>query len=145
MAKKKVLVVDDEPIMRDSICEALLLNGYDVTVAEDGIAARDILHRNEFEVVVSDIKMPGMNGLELLKFIKTVSPDTLVIIMTAFGTIESAIEAMREGAYDYLTKPFSIDQLEIVMNKAYSYTYIHNINMKGKSCHLACLEHAWTF
>ncbi len=121
MAKKKILVVDDEKIMRDSIREALSVSGYDVICAEDGIAARDILNRQEFDIVLSDIKMPGMSGIELLKYVKQINPDTLVIIMTAFGTIESAIEAMREGAFDYLTKPFSVDQIEVVIDKAYSY------------------------
>jgi len=124
MAKRSVLIVDDEQIMRDSIREALLSSGYDVTVAEDGLMAKEILQKHEFHVVVSDIKMPGLTGIELLKFIKDVTPDTLVVLMTAFGTIESAIEAMREGAFDYLTKPFSIDQIEIVLEKAFTYMEI---------------------
>lgn len=121
MAKRSVLIVDDEQIMRDSIREALLSSGYHVTVAEDGLMAKEILQKNEFHIILSDIKMPGLTGIELLKFIKEVSPDSLVIMMTAFGTIESAIEAMREGAFDYLTKPFSIDQIEIVLEKAFTY------------------------
>ncbi len=121
MTKRSVLVVDDEQIMRDSIKEALLSNGYVVTVAENGAVAKEILQRSDFHVVISDIKMPGLTGVELLKYIKEISPDTLVVLMTAFGTIESAIEAMREGAFDYLTKPFSIDQIEVVLEKAFSY------------------------
>jgi two-component system, NtrC family, response regulator AtoC len=124
MRKRSVLIVDDEQIMRDSIREALLSCGYDVAVAEDGLVAKEILQKKDFQVVISDIKMPNFTGIELLKFIKDVSPDTLVILMTAFGTIESAIEAMREGAFDYLTKPFSIDQIEVVLEKAFTYMEI---------------------
>ncbi len=121
MAKRKVLIVDDEQIMRDSIKEALISTDHMVTVAEDGNRAREILQRSDFHVVISDIKMPGLSGLELLKYVKEVAPDTLVILMTAFGTIESAIEAMREGAFDYITKPFSIDVIEVVLEKAFNH------------------------
>ena len=121
MAKRKILVVDDEQIMRDSIQEALISGGYSVTVAEDGNSAKNILQRSDFNIVISDIKMPGLNGLALLRYIKEVSPDTLVILMTAFGTIESAIEAMREGAFDYITKPFSIDALEVILERAFTH------------------------
>lgn len=119
MGKKKILVVDDEMIMRESIQEALLSGGYDVTVADNGLKAKEIIQKQDFDVVISDIKMPELTGLELLRYVKGVSPDTLVILMTAFGTIETAIEAMRYGAFDYLTKPFSIDALEVVLKKAF--------------------------
>jgi len=124
MAKRSVLIVDDEQIMRDSIKEALLSNDYAVTVAEDGVNAKEILQKRDFHVVVSDIKMPGLTGLELLRYIREISPDTVVILMTAFGTIESAIEAMKEGAFDYLTKPFSIDAIEVVLEKAFQHREI---------------------
>lgn len=118
MAKRNILIVDDEEIMRESIKEAMVSSGYSVTVAEDGQAAKELLQKKDYHVVISDIKMPGLTGLDLLRYIKEVSPETLVILMTAFGTIESAIEAMRDGAFDYLTKPFSIDAIEVVLEKA---------------------------
>ncbi|MFH1384879.1 MAG: sigma-54 dependent transcriptional regulator [Candidatus Omnitrophota bacterium] len=121
MAKRNILIVDDEQIMRDSIQEALVSNGYNTTVAEDGSQAKKILQGSTFDIVISDIKMPGLTGLELLKYIKEVSSETLVILMTAFGTITSAIEAMKEGAFDYLTKPFSIDALDVVLGKAWTH------------------------
>jgi len=118
-ASKKILIVDDEPEMRIAITEALKREGYQTESAEN---APDALHRLEgedFDLVISDVKMPKMSGQELLREIKEQSPSTLVIMMTAYGTIDNAVESMKQGAFDYLLKPFSIEILASTVNRAF--------------------------
>lgn len=110
--KGKVLVVDDEAIVRDSIGEWLRDAGYDVIQAEDGYKALEIVGLKKVDAVVVDLKMPGIDGLEVLKEIKRKTPETNVIIITAYGTVESAVDAMRIGASDYFLKPFEPENLE---------------------------------
>ena len=118
MPIEQVLIADDEPLMCDFLCEALRRKDYEVTVANDGAAAIEILEETSFDLVLTDLKMPKATGLDVLKRVKETSPHAIVIVMTAYGTVESAVEAMQEGAYDYLMKPFSPDQIEVVINKA---------------------------
>ncbi len=113
----KVLIVDDEPQMRKALKEVLRRKGYEVATASDGEGALSLLARETFNVVIADVKMPGMDGLTLLRSIRGFSPDTPVLMMTAFGTIEDAIEAMREGARDYILKPFSPEVIEKAVEK----------------------------
>jgi DNA-binding NtrC family response regulator len=118
-ASKKILIVDDEPEMRIAITEALKREGYQTDAAEN---AHNALHRLEgeaFDLVISDVKMPKMSGQELLREIKEQWPNTLVIMMTAYGTIDNAVESMKEGAFDYLLKPFSIEILAATVNRAF--------------------------
>ena len=114
----RILLVDDEKNLLEFLNIMLTQEGYNVTVAYGGREAIDILHKNEFDVVITDIKMPRVNGLEVLKFIKENSPDTIVIMITAFASHETAVEAMKAGAYDYITKPFNNDQIKLVIKKA---------------------------
>jgi len=114
----RVLVVDDEQSMRQMVAIALRQEGYDVVIAEDGEVASRELQANEVDVIVSDIKMPGFDGIELLRFAREHSPDTEVILMTAYTSTESAIEALRLGAYDYISKPFEIDELVVTVQHA---------------------------
>src|SRR3990172_9389966 len=114
----RVLIVDDEKNLLEFLNIMLAQEGYDVAVAFGGKEAVDILKNNEFDVVVTDIKMPRVNGLEVLKFIKENSPDTIVIMITAFASHETAVEAMKAGAYDYITKPFNNDQIKLVIKKS---------------------------
>lgn len=113
----RVLVVDDEPQMRDGLQEVLRRKGYEVVTAEDGDEALTLLSRENFSAILADVKMPGMDGLTLLRSVREVSPDTPVLMMTAFGTIEDAIEAMKEGARDYILKPFSPELIENAIRK----------------------------
>ena len=106
-----VLLVDDEPTLRLSVGDALEDAGHLVTRAADGRAGLDRARERVFDVVVSDIRMPGMDGISLFRAIKELSPETSVILMTAYGAVEDAVAALREGAYDYLTKPFDVDEL----------------------------------
>ncbi len=118
-ASKKILVVDDEPEMRIAITEALKREGYQTDAVENGPDALLRLEGEPFDLVISDVKMPKMSGQELLREIKEQSPATLVIMMTAYGTIDSAVESMKEGAFDYLLKPFSIEILAGTINRAF--------------------------
>lgn len=114
----RILLVDDEKNLLEFLNIMLTQEGYNVTVACGGKEAIDVLHKNEFDVVITDIKMPRVNGLEVLKFVKENSPDTMVIMITAFASHETAVEAMKSGAYDYITKPFNNDQIKLVIKKA---------------------------
>lgn len=113
----KILVVEDEDILRISIGDDLKEEGFEVSLSKSPILALDLLEKEEFEVALVDYKMPEMNGIELLKKIKERQPDCTVIIMTAFGTIQTAVEAMRLGAYDYITKPFSNEELILTIKR----------------------------
>lgn len=109
----KILVVDDEEIIRDSLCYILEKEGYDVDKAENGKIAYDKMIANHFDLVITDIEMPVMRGTELLEKIKTLNVQTSVIVITAFGSLETAITALRNGASDYILKPVEFDELLI--------------------------------
>lgn len=113
----KVLVVDDEKIVSVPLCDELREAGYEVASESDGLAALAHLAEEPFDVVISDLRMPGMDGLALLKQIRETYPHIAVIMITAYGTVENAVEAMKQGAYDYVLKPFDTDQLLIVLNR----------------------------
>ena len=111
--KPRILVVDDEESIREFLEIMLKKEGYEVTSAADGAIAQDLLSKKSFDMVVSDLQMPKVNGIELLKFVKESYPNLVFMMITAFGTTENAVEAMKMGAYDYLTKPFKIDEVRI--------------------------------
>lgn len=117
MSVDHVLVVDDDEISREYVYEALKQEGYDVVMAEDGFQATEKIDNKEFDLVITDMKMPRMDGLELMEKVKEASPETTIVIMTAYGTVESAVEAMKKGASDYIIKPFSPDQLKLLLER----------------------------
>ncbi len=108
-----VLVIDDERSMRDFLAIMLKKEGYQVFLAEDGKTAINSINKNVFDVVISDIRLPDTNGIELLKHCKRVSPETDFILITAYASTESAVEAVKMGAADYIFKPFDVDELRI--------------------------------
>jgi len=113
-----ILIVDDEKNYR-VVLEALLgAEGYEIVTAGDAKAALETVREADLDLVITDMKMPGMNGMELLEACKQIKPDLPVIMMTAFGTIEMAVEAMKKGAYDYIQKPFENEQLKLTVKKA---------------------------
>ncbi|MFO7576278.1 MAG: nitrogen regulation protein NR(I) [Pelovirga sp.] len=118
MAISRILVADDEESIRWVLSKALKKQGYVVDLAEDGTRARELVQKNHYDLAILDIKMPGLSGLELLKFIRDEHPGVLVIIMTAEATMEHAVAAMKNGAYDYLTKPFDLTALDAIILKA---------------------------
>lgn len=118
MTLEKILVVDDEKLVRDFIVETLKRKNYDVEAVESGQKALTALKDRTFDLVISDMKMPDLTGIDLLKKIKELAPETLVIIITAYASVENAVEAMRLGAFNYLIKPFTPDNIEAVLEKA---------------------------
>ncbi|MBI4682080.1 MAG: sigma-54-dependent Fis family transcriptional regulator [Nitrospirae bacterium] len=116
--KSSILIVDDDKTIREQLAE-YLSNDYVTYTASNGHeAVRNINENSDIEIVLSDLKMPGMDGIELLKKIQDINRDIVTIFMTGYSTIESAVEAMRRGAYDYLTKPLDLDKLEITIKNA---------------------------
>ena len=111
--KPRILIVDDEVSIREFLEIMLKKEGYDPTSVSDGQAALDILKKKSFDLIISDLQMPGITGLELLKQVKDQDPEILFMMITAFGSTETAVEAMKLGAYDYITKPFKIDEVRI--------------------------------
>lgn len=113
-----VLVVDDEPKLCDLLASALSQGGIQVFTAGNGLHALTVLEREEIDLVISDWRMPGMDGPQLLAEIKSRYPNLPVIVMTAYSTVKNAVQSMRNGAFDYIAKPFDIDELDITVNKA---------------------------
>jgi len=105
MAEPTVLVADDEAGVRESVGRALRREGFRVVPAEDGQAALDLLRRGGVDVLLADLRMPGLDGLQLLRAVKLLAPEVEVIVLSGHGTVEEAVQAMKEGAYDFLTKP----------------------------------------
>jgi len=116
--KPRILVVDDEESIREFLEIMLKKEGYEITCAEDGAKAKEILGRRSFDMVISDLQMPHVTGMELLKHVKDSYPELVFMMITAFGTTESAVEAMKMGAYDYITKPFKIDEVRLNIQNA---------------------------
>lgn len=114
----QILVVDDEEVMRDSCRQILSALKYDVKVSESGNEALDLMKSEFFDIVILDLKMPGIGGMEVLKRIRKDNSDTIVIVITGHATIDSAVEAMKNGAYDFVAKPFTPDRLRAIVNRA---------------------------
>jgi two-component system response regulator HydG len=113
-----LLIADDDPGLRESLERTLTREGYRVVLASDGRAALERVQAGGVDLIVTDLKMPGLTGLELLRAAKAMMPDVDVILLTAFGTVEEAVKAMKDGAYDFLTKPFRREQLIKLIDKA---------------------------
>jgi len=116
--KHKILVVDDEESLREFLEIMLKREGYEVTTAANGELALKQLKKKNFDIVITDLQMPKVNGMEVLEKAKNIDSNLVVIVITAFGSTESAVKAMKLGAYDYITKPFKIDEIKIVIKKA---------------------------
>ncbi len=129
----RILVAEDEEITLNNIIDTLHDEGFDVVGAQNGEDALAKIEGEHFDILITDIKMPGMSGIGLLERIKEKSPDTEVIVITGFGSIGSAIEAMRKGAYDYLTKPFDLDELVLRVNKIAERSALRRENLALKT------------
>ncbi|HDJ28727.1 MAG TPA: sigma-54-dependent Fis family transcriptional regulator [Proteobacteria bacterium] len=114
----KVLVVDDEEVIRKGICRVMEGRGYQAESSESGFGAIEKLQKAPFNIVITDLKMPGMDGIEVLKAIKILQPDVPVIIITGYSTVDTAVDAMKNGAFDYIAKPFTPKQIIEMVEKA---------------------------
>jgi DNA-binding NtrC family response regulator len=129
MGKKiSILIVDDEESVRDSLFNWFIEDGYHVDCAENAKEALSILESEKFDIILADIKMPGMDGLEMHRRIKSLNSDAIVIVMTAFASVETAVQALKDGAYDYITKPFDPDDLSHLIRNAAG-----QINLKSEN------------
>ena len=117
-SQARILVIDDDESMRDSCRQALSRKAGRVEVAEDGLSGLEILEKEAFDLVILDLKMPGLSGMEVLKKIKQEYPEVVVIVITGYATVESAVDAMRDGAYDFLPKPFTPGSLRAIVGRA---------------------------
>jgi DNA-binding NtrC family response regulator len=117
MDKTKILIIDDEMIMRESLSGWLKRDGHVVVTAASGEDAMQILKHSRFDILLVDIKMEGMSGLDVLRLVKESDPDVAVVMITAYGSISTAVEAMKKGAYDYLLKPFDPDALGVLIDR----------------------------
>jgi DNA-binding NtrC family response regulator len=111
MSKGKILVVDDEDIVRTSCSRTLSPEGYEVRLAKNGVEGLKMANEDRFDLVLTDLKMPDMDGIEVLRIIKEKWPETAVIIVTGYQTVDTAVKAIKLGAYDYIEKPFTPDAL----------------------------------
>ncbi len=114
----KILVVDDESLMREFITESLISNGYEVDSARNGEKALELVNGEIYDLILTDFKMPKVSGMDVLRKAIEKIPDCKVVIMTAYGTIENAVEAMKLGAFDYITKPFSVEEILLLVKRA---------------------------
>ena len=121
MEKKdfKILVADDDEIARDVISSLLSKEEYPVVTAKDGLEAIRVLRLESINLVITDLRMPGADGIEVLKYAVRKNPDIAVVIITAYGTLDTAIEAIKEGAYDYMTKPYKVQEILALAEKAF--------------------------
>jgi DNA-binding NtrC family response regulator len=128
MSSKKILVVDDAREVRDLMKEFLAGEGFEVSSAHNGLVASRMVGREDFDMVITDIRMPKMDGMKLLETIKRTNPQVIVIVITGYGTIDAAVRAMRLGAYEYITKPVMLDELRLVIHKAFEHQQLRSDN-----------------
>ena len=133
MANKRILVVDDDSYVREATEEILTRRAYDVDTAPEAATALRKLDEGEYDLILSDIRMPGMSGLELLEGARLKAPDVLIIMMTAFGTIEDAVDAMKKGAFDYIQKGSDPAEVEMVVERALKFQTTQRENRQLRS------------
>lgn len=128
--KLNILIVDDDKLVNEFISETLQRTRHTITTAFSGEEARSLLERTAFDVVLTDIKMQKVSGMDLLRHIRRNTPETVVIMITAYGTVKNAVEAMKLGAFDYLIKPSSPDEIELVINRAHEHLSLRSENRR---------------
>ena len=134
----RLLIVDDEPLKQAVMQEHLSQEGFIVDIHNNPLDAEKAVSNTHYDVILTDIRMPGLDGISFLRNIKEKNPNQAVIVMTAFGTIETAIEAMKQGAYDYLQKPFSTEELILKLDRLMNHKKI--VGEEGIFMLLKCLN-----
>jgi len=117
--KEKILVVDDEAVIQDLLAKMLKKQGYEVSIADDGVQALGKIKQTDFDLVIMDLKMPRMGGMELLREIKKLKKDCIIIAVTGYATIDTVKEAIQQGCFDYITKPFNVEAVEHIIRRAF--------------------------
>lgn len=140
--KISILIVDDEESVRDSLYNWFIEDGYYVECAENAMTALKMLESGSFDIILADIKMPGMDGLEMLRRIKLLKADSIIIVMTAFATVDTAVQALKDGAFDYVTKPFDPDDLSHLIRNASKQIILteENENLRNRVVTLESVE-----
>lgn len=126
MAGERILVIDDDPFTLELLTETLSEQGYHPVAAQDGSSALEILGKDRFQVALVDLSLPGVEGMELVREISSATPETAVVIMTGYPTLDSAIQALRQGACDYIVKPFKIQEVTAAVEKALAQQKLRN-------------------
>ena len=124
----KILIADNDKLVQDVIKSLLSKEGYAVVLANDGFDALKILKTENISLVITALKMSGVNGIEILKYALRINPDIAVVILTTFGNLEATLVAVKEGAYDYVTKPFKAEEIAFLVEKAYKRSILINEN-----------------
>jgi len=119
MKKENVLVVDDEVVVQDLLTKILVKQGYEVSTADDGVEALDKIKQTDFDMVIMDLKMPRMGGMELLREIKKLKKECITVVVTGYATIDTVKEAIQQGCFDYITKPFNMEAVGIIVKRAF--------------------------
>jgi diguanylate cyclase (GGDEF)-like protein len=125
-----ILVVDDDPMVLDIVVESIRAAGYEADSCQDGEEALRMTAATEYDVILTDMKLPGLDGLSLIKRLKSGNSDTDVIVITGYGSIENAVECMRAGALDYLIKPFTVDQIQVAVRKALEHRELRRLALE---------------
>ncbi len=131
--RSKLLIVDDEEIVRQSLKAWFLEDGYEIDIAEDAEAALRLYEKNKYDLILLDIKMPGMSGMDLLIKLKEFDPDAIIILITAYASVSSAVKALKNGAYDYITKPIDPDELSHLVKNALYQKILKDENIQLKT------------
>jgi len=140
-----ILVVDDDDVIRDELEELLSADSHKVETADSGEVAKEMLKGKSYDIMFTDLKMPGISGIELLSHVKSVNPTTFSVVITGYATIDTAIEAMKEGAYDYIPKPFKMDQLrEIITSVSRQAAFEDSVKRKRGPLDTKGYENAYT-
>jgi len=134
MSNEKILVIDDSPEILTLFSEYLRAEGYEVDTTADGASGIEMVEKKSYDLIISDLKMPGMDGMKVLEFAMEHSPDSICIILTGYGTVKNAVEAIKMGAFDYLTKPVKMDEILVTLRRALEYRSLkmENINLKNQ-------------
>ncbi len=133
MASEKILLIDDSTEILENLSDYLISEGYEITTASDGTTGISMMEKNCYDLILTDMKMPGADGIEVLRYAKEHSPESICIILTGYGTIKNAVEAMKNGAFDYLTKPVKLDEISLTLKRALEYRNLKRENANLRS------------